>query len=318
VEVIQFALDGRLEFANAFLKMVRKRNAKRGIDIPFGYEDVSYLASIGALEKALRAEVDWVILVAGGQFYPEALELLTKAGVKIASILTESPYQPDSENGIAYRSTVAFTNERTAVPGFAKFCPTYYWRHAYDPTRHYPGQPTPACPAHDVVFVGTAWEERIGLLEAVDWTGIDLGLYGMWDLLKRNSPLKPYIKGKITENAQVAALYRNAKIGLNLYRTSMAYGRNVEHYTGAESMNPRAYELAACGLFYLSDARAEARETFPFLPTFSNAAELEVLVHAWLAGDDDRRAIAAKLPAAVAGHTFDVRVRQMLDVLEKH
>ena len=112
-----------------------------------------------------------------------------------------------------------------------------------------------------MVFVGTGWRERIDLLSAVNWDGIDLGLYGEWGLLGSTARLRHFVRDKgAIANTRTAALYRRASIGLNLYRTSTLYGQKTPRIHGAESMNPRAYELAATQTFTLSDARAELSE----------------------------------------------------------
>ena len=56
---------------------------------------------------------------------------------------------------------------------------THYLPVGYDPAQHGP-QMNGEAPAHDVVFVGTGFESRVALLSQVDWSGIDLGLYGAW------------------------------------------------------------------------------------------------------------------------------------------
>ena len=188
-----------------------------------------------------------------------------------------------------------------------------------DPERHN-GEATVAddlAPEHDVVFVGTGFEERVDMLAAVDWTGIDFGLYGSWTLLGSRHPLREHLRAGVIDNRMTAALYRKAKIGLNLHRTSVGWGRGVEHITiKAESMNPRCYELAACGRFFVSDYRAEIGEVFGGLvPAFETAAELEALLRHYLADDEARLSIAAKLPEAVAPHTFDARISGLLEVL---
>ena len=122
--------------------------------------------------------------------------------------------------------------------------------------------------AHDVVFVGTGFRERVELLAAVDWSGIDLGLYGSWDRRQMPHRLRPYVRANVIPNAHAAWLYRQSKIGLNLYR-------RPPEGTRAESMNPRAYELAACGVFQISDRRAEGVETLSYsVPTFRTPEEL--------------------------------------------
>ena len=171
--------------------------------------------------------------------------------------------------------------------------------------------------AHDVVLVGTGWRERIEMLGAVDWDGIDLGLYGNWQLLGSRNRLRRYVRGGEMPNGRAVELYRKAKIGLNLYRRRMAAGHDA--LLPMESMNPRAVELAACGVFTLSDYRAEAAEVFgDAVPMFSTPAELEGLVRYYLAraSDDERRDLAASLPGLVADRTFAARAEQLTTILE--
>lgn len=172
--------------------------------------------------------------------------------------------------------------------------------------------------AHDVVFVGTGFRERVDLLESVDWTGIDLGLYGQWEDLPDDSPLHRYLCGGVVSNATAAELYRRAKIGLNLYRQLEGWGApGARRVGGAESLNPRAYELAACGCFQISDERAEIAERFSGISTFQTAEQLGGLVREFLADDYTRQVCAQSSVRDVAGHTFADRATHLIDCLER-
>jgi hypothetical protein len=168
-----------------------------------------------------------------------------------------------------------------------------------------------------VVFVGSDFQERVRTLNAVDWDGIDLGIYGNFKHGKRYKRLKPHIRGGIVPNQLTAALYRKAAIGLNLYRTGKGWARDAQPVACAESLNPRAVELAACGVFTLSDYRPEVAETFgAAVPTFQTPGELGELIRYYLAHAEERRALAALLPGCVAGHTFAARTEQIMGVLQ--
>lgn len=271
--------------------------------------DKSYLASSQAALWYLRHQPDWVIIVSGMYVHPDAMVLLRRAGARVGLLLTETPYDYEQELRVAHHADVVWTNERTAVEVFKQVNPhSYYLPHAYHPMHHsLMGRKPPdvdAIPSHDVVFVGTLFDERIKLLEAVDWTGIDLGLYGYCDPIKDGSPLKRFVRGGIMENWKTAWLYRKAKIGLNLFRSSMGFdGRR--HIFGAESLGPRAYELAATGTFFVSQYRAEVPERFgDLVPTFSTADELSSVLTTYLADPPSRVAKASALPAAVRGHSW--------------
>jgi len=318
VEIILYHLDGRWDVSARALNLAWNRYGKKqGIPKPTR-NDVAYYASQGIFEKCLRHQPDWTILVTSFMFFPEFLTLLRRTGTKVALLLTESPYDDDQATSRLELCDLAWTNERSAVDSLRKINPNvFYLPHAYDPKRHRPDIQDGAdnLPQHDIAFVGTGFYERIQALEAVDWTGIDLGLYGAWNLIPSRSKLRKHLRGGNLHNRVTAALYRRAKIGLNLYRTSKGYGRGAPRITYAESLNPRALELAACGLFHISDYRAEVAEVFGSLvPTFDpqEPGALERLIRRWLADDEGRQTVADWLPKAVKGHTFDTMAAQVV------
>lgn len=321
VSVVQYCLEGRIVAAGKYLKMVAKQ-LPQGYSPPNG-DDVIYLASQCIVERSIMAEppVDWVLVISGTYIPTQVYDYMRRAGLRVAVILTESPYAMAQEIEIARRATLVWTNERQAVPVLGGYCPAYYWQHAMDPSRH-SGEPDEwddQVQAHDVVLVGTGWEERVELLKAIDWAGIDLGLYGAWKLIANRSRLRRYVKGGVVGNAVALALYRKAKIGLNLHRTSLLFGRGMPRIQGAESLNPRCYELAASGRFFVSDRRAELAEVFGGLvPTFDTPGQLAGLIRHYLAHDAEREHVAGQLAACVRGHTFDQRVAGMLSILEAY
>lgn len=306
-QVAKFRLDDRLHGSSSYLTYIWHRGLKKqGVPRPSG-ADIQYLASQELPYRALRMGVDWVLVVSGMFLHPDALILCHRLGIRVGLILTESPYDDEAQAAIVPYADVVWTNERASVDYLRRFNPeTYYLPHAYDAAKHRPDLPVDeTVPAHDVVFVGSGFQERIEALAAVDWSGIDLGLYGTWELLGSRHHLRRYVVSRPVRNEYTAQLYRRAKIGLNLYRTSKGFGRDAPRIEHAESLNPRALELAACGVFTVSDYRIEVEEVFgPLVPTFRTPGELERQVRRWLADDEGRGEIAARLPAAVADRSF--------------
>jgi hypothetical protein len=235
--------------------------------------------------------------------------LLRRAGIPVVVLFTESPYDDEQQQKILPFVRMAWTNERSSARDGVKYLP-----HAYRPLVHQPtGGDDAEIPAHDVVFVGTGFEERLEILRAVDWSGIDLGLYGpSWSLLGSRARVRQYIRGGAVDNEATAILYRKAKIGLNLYRRSKGFGRHAPRITEAESLNPRAYELAATGCFTVSERRPEVAEIFGSLvPTFETPEELGAILRRWLADDEGRARTRAALPGAVIGHDWQARAAQI-------
>lgn len=314
--VVHYGLHGRIQDSDKFLAASFRRARKSDPTIPKPqFTDVVYHASLGIYEKILRFQVDAVLIVSGVLMLPDTLTLLKRTGIPIGVLLTESPYLMKSEQHIARMVDFVWTNERSAVADIATVQPrTSYLPHAWLPGVHDQARPEDVA-SHDVVFVGTGFPERIRLLESIDWTGIDLGLYGNWRSVRPKSPLKPFVRSHEVGNGYATALYQHSKVGLNLYRTSMTT-LDDQHITHAESLNPRAYELAACGSFHLSTPRAEVTEKFGALvPTCATGAEFTEALRYWITHDAERLAVAAQLPACVAEDTWLARGEQVLGTI---
>jgi len=209
-----------------------------------------------------------------------------------------------------------------SVPVLRKANPnTHYLPAGYDPAAHGPEAPDAGItrfdrgervknrvPAHDVVFVGTGFASREELFSCVDWEGIDFGLYGAWGQVTAGHPLFPYVRSGLVDNAHAGALYRAAKVGLNLYRETGG--------APAASLNPRAYELAADGVFTISQPRAEVEERFQGrVPTFTEPGELGALIRGYLGQPRARGAMGATLPRVVREDTYHHRAAQLTTVL---
>lgn len=319
VDVIEYRLDWRIE-ATHREKMAAWRRAKRidpTVEKPTG-ELVQHDSSVGLLIMAMERRVDVVIVVSAMLLHPNVLVMLKEAGKLVTVLFTETPYDLEHELKVAALVDGCWTNERTAVPAFRAVNPRAgYLPHAWEPRKHYIDCAIPnSVPSHDVVFVGSCFPERAAFFNAIDWTGIDMGLYGFWVQerkapVKLNAQVRACIRGGVVANLETAALYQRAKIGLNLYR----------HYAGTpqpESLSPRAYEYAASGVFHLSDYRKEVLEVFgDRVPTFTTPQEAESLIRYWLAHDDARHELGATLPACVVEQSWIDRAEEVIGDLHQ-
>jgi spore maturation protein CgeB len=322
VEVHEYDLESRLDISRIFLNTTKRFLQRRG-ETPNKPTDVEivYGASKDILERALRWEVDGVLVFSGMFTHPDPLVLLRRAHVRTAAVLSESPYDDakQAKHFLPYVD-VAWTNERSSVPILRQANPNVnYLPHAFSPEVHYPyGVNEADVPTHDVVFVGSLFAERVDLLSQVNWDGIDLGLYGNWLGLPSRHKLRKFVRGGVVDNRGAAALYRKARIGLNLYRESIGWGKDAPRITHAESMNPRAYELAACGCFQISQDRSEGAEILGNnIATFGSAAQLEFAIRHHLKFPDQRLERANAALQRVQPHTFAARARTILEDLER-
>lgn len=307
VEVIRYRLDTRLTRARSWLQASWRAQQRQGQETPRPTAaDVGLQAGEGVVCEALRHQVDAVLVVCAALLHPDVLVLLKRAGLRVFVLFTETPYDIAQELKVAALVDGGWTHERTALPAFRAVNPQInYLPHAWHPDVHFAGSELSDVPAHDVVFVGSGFPERITWFNSIDWTGIDLGLYGTWKGLGLKPDVEACVRGEQIDNATAAALYRKAKIGLNLYRRTRGFN--------AESLNPRAYELAACGCFQLNEWRKEGADKFGSVyPCFVSVETAGQAIRHCLGQDGMRRAVAARMKHVLRDDSWDQRARQVL------
>lgn len=316
-ELVKYNLDRRIMQAGGYLRWVHKNVTKSGVamDKPTPADSL-YWSHADAIMRAHMTECDMVLIFSAMYTPRRIIKAIRRTGIKVGIVFTESPYDDEKQLEVARFAHICWTNERSSLDYLRIIQPnTFYLPHGYDPEIHTFRHPDEGdVRAHDVVFVGTGFYERVEMLSSVDWTDIDFGLYGIWQHLGSRSKLRPFLEMGEIPNLAASALYHRAKIGLNLFRTSKGFGRYAARVEGAESLNPRSYELAACGLFHLSEYRPELTDVFGTLvPTFRTGQELTQKIRYFLAHESERKAIARLLPDAVKGHTWADRTKLMME-----
>lgn len=282
---------------------------------------VSLHASETILNEALYHRADLVIIISGLNVHPVSLWLLGKVGIPVVTILTESPYDDGPQKtwvGTAEEfdctlDMTVFTNDRySAMNTRTQGKQWLFLPPAFDPRWHHPAPPDPdtAC---DVIMVGSGWTDRQVFLEAVNWEGINLKLYGPWLTVTEKSPLHRFLTPVVVNNDLIAGIYNSAKICFNMHRRhplALTYG-------------PRVIEAAACGAFQLSDRRADMDPIFgDTIPIYNpkDPKGFEAMVRYWIdpANDRQRRDLAEQSRVRVQDQTFDNRVASLVAALPIH
>lgn len=309
-EVVNFNFEDRLNF---YSQVQLQREGEEPRKALTGDEAVR-LAGKGIEVVAFEWWPDLVVITSCFFVEPFILQVLRDRGMKVLMLLTESPYEDDSQlERVAY-ADLALVNDPLNLERFRKVNPnTYYTPHSYDPDFHNPYRRNIE-KASDFCFVGTGFPSRIEFFEQVDWSGIDAMFAGNWQALKEDSPLRPLVPHPIDhclDNAEAAELYCSTKASANLYRRE---SENEEIREGW-AMGPREVELAACGAFFLTEARGENREVLPMVPVFKGPEDFEAKLRWYLAHPDARSKIAEKAREAITGRTFDVAASRALALL---
>ncbi|MBI5636660.1 MAG: glycosyltransferase [Nitrospinae bacterium] len=165
----------------------------------------------------------------------------------------------------------------------------------------------------DISFMGAGYNNRrvffSGLLD------YDFKIWGTeWELssavgqrvANRNRRLSPeeYIK-----------IFSASKINLNLHSSIMNAGIDPV----GDFVNPRVFELAACGAFQLADMRSELpalMQPGKEIETYASLEELRGKIDRYLKHPEEREAIArAGRERTLEDHTFERRMEELLAVI---
>src|SRR5678815_3044190 len=93
VQVEHYRLDKRIAVSHAALFTAWRKMKKEEPDLPKPNQaDIMYHAGVGALEMALRYQVDVVFVVSAMMLHPDVIVMMKRARLKVVVLFTESPY----------------------------------------------------------------------------------------------------------------------------------------------------------------------------------------------------------------------------------
>ena len=123
--------------------------------------------------------------------------------------------------------------------------------------------------------------------------------------------------GRRVTTEETAQIYNATKINLNLHSSPNHEDVNPH----GDFVNPRTFEIAACGAFQLTDYRSELPELFQpetEIAVFRKAEELPLLIEHYLLHDEERQAFAARARDRVLReHTYVHRMESALRFCEE-
>ncbi|GAB6125386.1 CgeB family protein [Humidesulfovibrio idahonensis] len=162
----------------------------------------------------------------------------------------------------------------------------------------------------DVSFMGAGYPNRRKAFR--DLVRFDFKLWGTdWD---GDAILAPYVQlsGARVSSEDCVRIFNATKVNINLHSSIQA----KDLVTGGDFVNPRTFEVAACGAFQLVDRRSLMAELFTEdeLAVFDGMEELTPRIEHYLAHPEERQAIARRGQARVlAEHTYAARMKTLLD-----
>jgi spore maturation protein CgeB len=319
-----------------------QRNA-RILYVPQGFEaidqgvifalqnEVTELCVAPANEMQLQAaqfRPDAVLVMNGLHVFPpdhlEQIDAIRQMGIPTIIWFVDDPYVTDLTVQIAPHYDYIFTHERS--------CLTLYHSVGCAHVYHLPLAAhfdlfRPMSVPHeyktDICFIGVAFWNRVELFDEIapylkDKRVLIGGI--LWDRMKNYSMVSRFVHDQWIEVPETAKYYNGAKIVINLHRTPETGKDNLNGINWpAESINPRTFEMAACGTLQLTDMRSELPEHYVIgseIAVFNNAQELIHQMDYYLTHDAQRLQVAARgYQRTKRNHTFGDRIRTLLDVI---
>ncbi len=282
-----------------------------------GKLQADYAKVLGEMVIASASEFrpDLVIALAQAPLNASVCARLRAAGIKVAFWFVENcrvlPYwkhvAKDYDVFFAFQDEPFLTMLREAGAPRAVYLPT-----ACDPDRHAPVTLTDDERRRfgaDVSFAGAPYLNRQRMLLGL----IDLAPKIWGDGWADTELARLSAEGGARFNLdEMVRIFSATKINLNIHSANHVDGLDPD----PDYVNPRTFELAACGAFQLVDARQPLPALFrdDEIVTFRSPAELRSQILYYLAHPEERAAIAARARArVVAEHSFVHRVRRIFE-----
>ncbi|MFH1136784.1 MAG: glycosyltransferase [Pseudomonadota bacterium] len=166
----------------------------------------------------------------------------------------------------------------------------------------------------DLSFMGAGYPNRRAVFpELLDF---DFKIWGTeWDL-ESDLGRRVQKNGARVSTAETVLIYNAGRINLNLHSSIFTAGLDA----AGGFINPRTFEIAACGAFQLVDRRHPLQQFFEpekELSTFENVAELRDKIAFFLQRPELREEMGrAARKRVLAEHTYQHRLKVLLDFVE--
>ncbi|MDO7906990.1 glycosyltransferase [Paenibacillus sp. JX-17] len=279
----------------------------------------------GILEAARAHRPDLVLVLNGLHVFPEnqveQIKEVRAMGIRTAIWFVDDPYFTSSTSVLSSHYDLVFTHEMNCVSFYKGLGArrVHYMPLAVHPELYAPRRISPEYDS-DICFIGNAFWNRVELFDklAPFLTGKKVIIAGgFWERLNRKDLLGEFIRPGWMAPEEVAKHYNGARIVINLHRPSEPGQDNQNSFgLGANSINPRTYEISACGTLQLTDWRKDLVQYYRpgyDLETFTSAEELQLKLAYYLEHEKERREMAWRgLYTTMERHTYTMRMRSLL------
>ncbi|MDP4098487.1 glycosyltransferase [Paenibacillus sp. P96] len=277
------------------------------------------------LEAAAAFRPDLMLVMNGLHVFPanhlQQVQQIKALGIRTGIWFVDDPYFTEDTSVIALHYDVVFTHELSCVSFYQSLgaANVHYMPLGVDEQIFYPRR---VDFQYDVCFIGSAFWNRVELFDQLapflaDKRVVIVG--GHWDRLKRTDVLGKFIRNGWMKPEETVDYYNASKIVLNLHRPSeMGMDNRNTHRQSAMSINPRTYEISACGTLQMTDVRDDLSSHYRpgyDIETFASADELRDKMDYYLRYDRQREHIAWRsLYTTRQNHTYTSRIPKLLSI----
>jgi hypothetical protein len=231
------------------------------------------------------------------------------AGLRSAVWLVDEPYEVDDTARWSGQFDVVFVNDPVTVPRHRN---AHGLEVAYAPVLHHPGATQASAGiagrSRGVGFIGGGNPSRERMLGTLADHGLlDYVVGGPW----RDPRVAARCLSANVSPADAAALYRDTKIVINVFRDRHHYNRDA---LPGRAANPRIFEALACGAAVVSEPRAGLHALLPELPTFQSEAQALAVIRRLLADDAARARVQQACAARIRQSRYQDRLASALAI----
>lgn len=256
---------------------------------------------------------------------PDKSAAIRMLGIKTAVWFADDPYYTDQTEEIIKSYDYVFTHELSCVEFYKSLgAPeVHYLPLAVNPSLFRP-MPVQESYQSDVCFIGTAFWNRVELFDRIapHLAGRKVFISGaLWDRMASYELLKDKIQlGIWVSPEETARYYNGAKIVINSHRSvdDEMHNRNSRKIPGL-SINPRTYEMSACGTLQLTDIRHDLANFYrpgTEIAAYSSPEHLGEMLEYYLSHEEERSSMALKgLYRTRAEHTYHHRLTRLLETI---
>lgn len=280
------------------------------------------------LEVAEREKPGAVLVMNGLHVFPEnhleQIDGIRKLGITTAIWFVDDPYFTEDTAVISQHYDHVFTHELGCLEFYRSLgaASVHYLPLCVNPQMFNPRRTGPQY-QYDVVFIGNAFRNRTELFDELAPFLCDKKVLiagGFWERLSTFEQLAPFIKDGFIPPEETANYYSGAKLVINIHRPWEGGQDNRNSFQlPSRSINPRTYEISACGTMQLTDIREDLGRFYRpghDMETFGSTEELKQKIDYYLKHEKERRQFALRgLQTTLRNHTFTARLPQLLNVL---